>query len=305
MAFPPVPFQEWFLRQTSTGNAALNAYVARVKADGGVVEAIGCVPLAVWDWVAPVVPTYGPEVTAWIARLNTEGFTLPSAANLSLLDTFVSALKSAGAWTGLDLLEIWAQDSNSVNAGRVNFKNPSATVGTIYNAVTFTNKVGITGDGVSAYVDTGYNPADNGVNFTQNDASFGAFVVDRGTSDYLLGLIDSDNTRYRPRTITNQRLNTASNISFATAQQEGFSGIHRTSSSNVNNLQTDGTIGANVASTSTAPLSADGNLSIFRSRINYSNGAVGVVYAGASFTSGEWLAFRNAVVTYINAVAAL
>ena len=53
MAFPPVPFQEWFLRQTSTGNAALNAYVARVKADGGVVEAIGCVPLAVWDWVAP------------------------------------------------------------------------------------------------------------------------------------------------------------------------------------------------------------------------------------------------------------
>ena len=53
MAFPPVPFQEWFLRQTSTGNAALNAYVARVKADGGVVEAIGCVPLAVWDWAAP------------------------------------------------------------------------------------------------------------------------------------------------------------------------------------------------------------------------------------------------------------
>jgi len=53
MAFPPVPFQEWFLRQTSTGNAALNAYVARVKADGGVVEAIGCVPLAVWDWTAP------------------------------------------------------------------------------------------------------------------------------------------------------------------------------------------------------------------------------------------------------------
>lgn len=57
MAFPPVPFQEWFLRQTSTGNAALNAYVARVKADGGIVEAIGCVPQAVWDWTAPAAPT--------------------------------------------------------------------------------------------------------------------------------------------------------------------------------------------------------------------------------------------------------
>jgi hypothetical protein len=57
MAFPPVPFQEWFLRQTSTGNAALNAYVARVKADGGVVEAIGCVPLAVWDWTDSFAPT--------------------------------------------------------------------------------------------------------------------------------------------------------------------------------------------------------------------------------------------------------
>ena len=53
MAFPPVQFQEWFLRQTSTGNAALNAYVARVQADGGTVESIGCVPLAVWDWTAP------------------------------------------------------------------------------------------------------------------------------------------------------------------------------------------------------------------------------------------------------------
>jgi hypothetical protein len=57
MAFPPIPFQEWFLRQTSAGNAALNAYVARVKADGGVVESIGCVPLAVWDWTDSFSPT--------------------------------------------------------------------------------------------------------------------------------------------------------------------------------------------------------------------------------------------------------
>ena len=252
-----------------------------------------------------VSPTYNAEVTAWIARLATEGFAIPSPENLAILNTFVEGRKSSGVWAKLDLLQIWAQDSASANAGRVNIISPLSTISTIYNAITFTNKVDVAGDGVSAYIDTGWNPADNGVNFTQNSASFGAFFSAAGSTDYALGLENINNTRYRPRTITSQRLNTSTNISFDATQGIGFSGIRRTSSSNVNNLQKDGTVGVDKASTSTSLLSGNGNFCLFRSQTNYSDASIGIAFAGGNLTNADWLDFRNGVVTYLNAVAAL
>lgn len=301
MAFPPVPFQEWFLRQTSAGNAALNAYVARVKADGGVVEAIGCVPLAVWDWVAPVVPTYGPEVTAWIARLNTEGFTLPSAANLSLLDTFVSALKSAGAWTGLDVVEIWAQDSNSADAGRVNLVSPSDTLATLYNAITFTNKVGVQGDGVSAYIDTGYNPSTYGGNYVAGD-NFNAVWVNSAATGITVVMGQQSGSSYR---IYNA----------STSNHRAHCTI-----SGTNDLSGTGWIAANKSSTTAGTLFKDTTANAFsggialsidnvtrtllRSVSVYSDAGISIYMAGANQTANN-TAVRTAVNNYLTAVASL
>jgi hypothetical protein len=49
----PVWFQDWYNNGSGGIAAAAQTYIDRVEADGGAVESIGCVPSAVWNWVAP------------------------------------------------------------------------------------------------------------------------------------------------------------------------------------------------------------------------------------------------------------
>jgi hypothetical protein len=49
----PVWFQDWYNNGSGGIAAAAQTYIDRVEADGGAVESIGCVPSAVWDWIAP------------------------------------------------------------------------------------------------------------------------------------------------------------------------------------------------------------------------------------------------------------
>lgn len=303
----PVWFQQWHLGQ-NTGKPAQTAYVNRVTADGGIVEAIGCVPQDVWDWVAPVVPAYGPEVTAWIARLNTEGFAVPSAANLSLLDTFVSALKSAGAWTGLDVVEVWAQDSNSANAGRVNLVSPSDTLATLYNAITFTNKVGVQGDGVSAYIDTGFTPSTYGGNYSNNDVSIGAYVFSQSTvtaHEFISNDGANGALRIRNANTGVQRINCTSNLSPAVSfGTTGFLMAHKTSALNVTS-QVDATLTSHVygSNTTTTP---DGNVILFAQGglAAFCDPGISIFIAGGNISSSA-LSVNTAVSNYLTAVAAL
>jgi len=305
MAFPPVPFQEWFLRQTGAGNAALNAYVARVKADGGVVESIGCVPLAVWDWTDPFAPTNpvppSAELTAWINKLNTEGFTLPSAANLTLMDAFITDLKSAGAWNSLDVIQMWAQDSNSVNAGKVNLKSPSDTIATIYNAVTFTNKVGIAGDGVSAYVDTGYNPSSYGGNYV-SVSNFNAVWVSAAASGVtaVMGEVSSASIRVYNENTSNHRVHCtvpgAINLSGT-----GWIAANKTSTT-AGTLFKDTT--ANAFSGGVSLSIPNENRALFRTIGTYNDSGIAIYMAGADMTAIN-TAIRTAVSNYITGVAAL
>ena len=304
----PVWFQQWFLGQTS-GNAAQIAYVNRVEADGGVVEAIGCVPSGVWDWTAPVGPAYGPEVTAWIAELATQGFASPSAANLSLLDTFVSALKSAGVWTGLDIVEVWAQDSGSANAGRVNLVSPSDTLATLYNAVAFTDKVGIQGDGVSAYVDTGFTPSTYGGGYSDNDAFIGAYVFSQSTvtaHEFISNSGANGALRIRNSNSVVQRINCVSNnlttaVGFGTT---GFLGIHKTSNLNVI-AQVDSTTSSHSYGfdSTTTP---DGNIVLFAQTglAAFVDAGISIFMAGSE-QSANASALNTAVSNYLTAVAAL
>lgn len=245
---------------------------------------------------------YSAEVTAWIARLNTEGFALPSAANLALLDTFVAALKSAGAWTGLDVVEVWAQDSNSANAGRVNLVSPSDTLATIYNAVTFTNKVGVQGDGVSAYIDTGYNPSTYGGNYATGNNFNAVWVNTTGVvlTSPLMGEASSSTFRVLNASTTTHR-------------------VHSGNTGSVN-LSGTGWVAANKTTTTTASLFKDTtetavsalvdlaianqNRVLFRTSASYGDSGIGIYMAGANQTANN-TAIRTAVSNYLTAVAAL
>jgi hypothetical protein len=244
---------------------------------------------------------YGPEVTAWIAQLNTEGFDVPSAANLALLDTFVSALKSAGAWTGLDVIEIWAQDTASANAGRVNLVSPSDTLATLYNAIAFTTKVGIQGDGVSAYVDTGFNPSSHGGNYVTGDNFNAVWVnsVDTGVG-VLMGYASSNSFRIYNTSTSSHRAHCAG-ISATDLSGTGWVAANKTSATDVSFFK-DTTEDSQTASTSISI--PDENRVLFRSQSVYSDAQIGIYLAGSNQVANN-TAIRTAVSNYLTAVAAL
>jgi len=295
----PVWFQDWYNNGSGGIAAAAQTYIDRVEADGGAVESIGCVPSAVWDWTAP---DYDAAVQTWIAKLITEGFTSPSSDNLSLLNTFVLALKSAGVWSNLDVIQVWAQDSNSVNAGRVNVVNPSDTLATLYNSVSFTNKVGITGDGVSAYVDTGYNPSTYGGNYASGDNFNGCWVHSGATGlGAIVGNAVSQNIRIFNAGTSNHRVYSAIVGSFTDLSGSGWVAANKKTNATAS-LFKDTT-----ESTFSGMLNLaipNENMTLLRSDAVYTDAGISIYMAGANMTSDN-TAIHTAVNNYLTGVAAL
>jgi hypothetical protein len=106
-----------------------------------------------------------------LQRQIADGITLPSEANLLLISSTIDSLKAAGAWSIADRIAFWGNDSSSTGFGTINAKTPSADLATIVNSITLVNKKGVEGDGVSAYIDTNYNPTTDAVNYGLNSAS--------------------------------------------------------------------------------------------------------------------------------------
>ena len=104
--------------------------------------------------------------------------TPPGDAIAATQNTMVCGLVADGVWAKLDIFYLFAQTTNAASEALMNW----VTTG-LYNAVivpnggalTFTALEGFTGDG-AAYINTGYNPTDHGVNFIQDSASFGYYA---------------------------------------------------------------------------------------------------------------------------------
>lgn len=92
------------------------------------------------------------ETTALLAAMTSQ----PNRQRQRLIDTAIGALKTAGIWTKLDALQVYA--AHHEQAGRVDWKLPSR-VASRTETLTFTADRGFAGDGVSGKLDTGFNPA--------------------------------------------------------------------------------------------------------------------------------------------------
>lgn len=113
---------------------------------------------------------FDPDYQSVLDYATTEGYTLPSAGQQVLQNQLVIDLKDAGVWSKLDSFSVYATD------GDADFALVDWVRLTTQNAIsspTFTVNQGYAGDGVSAYIDTLYNPFTDAVNFLLNDNSFG------------------------------------------------------------------------------------------------------------------------------------
>jgi len=290
-----IAFQYWYLMQGGEGlPAGAIAYKNRVEADGGTTTSLGCVPSQVWEWAE----SYNAQTQAMIDKAIAEGFALPSAANLRLINDAIDGLIAAGAWnTKADVIRFWGNDSGSANFGRINAVNPSSDLAVLVNAVGFVNKKGVEGDGVSARVNTKYNPTVDAVNYALDSASIMLYQYKVATVG--VGLYGDDVSRLRISSLNSvvQRINVGVNLSSAVNfAQVGTLGVHRKDSVNVD-VQTNATISARTYAGSAVLPNYD--LTIFATVgvTQFSNAGVSLEWIGSD-ASSVGVAIHNILDTY-------
>src|SRR5262245_4406995 len=118
--------------------------------------------------------------TAWVNAVVTNGGTV-SAGRQTTVNTLITTLKSAGIWTKLDRLWLWAAENQ-----------PSAltdlvglSLATAVNSPCFTADRGYTGNGSTSYIDTLFDPT-TGTAFNQNSCHFSVWVRTLDTNTQIL-----------------------------------------------------------------------------------------------------------------------
>jgi hypothetical protein len=225
---------------------------------------------------------------------TTQSYTLPSAGQRAKQNQLLVGLKRAGAWSKLDTFAVFATDGDS-NFALIDWKR--LTTYTAVNSPAFTTNAGFRGNGTSSYIDTNFNPATNGVNYKQNDASRFLWnkIISAGSRWLDGNIVANTNGMYSNNSINNKINQGTANLSAAAPMNNlGLSSINRISSTNV--VLFDDTTQYTGTANSTAVSS--NNQFIFRGGTNYSNSQTSVYGMGASLVS-ENTALYNALNTYI------
>ena len=234
---PPYTYQ-WKRGVTNIGTDA-NTYTL-VTADAG--QNITCVVTACdSDGCTPAtsnsVYILDADYASVLARGTTLGYTLPDATLQVKQNATVLSLKSAGIWSKLDVLYFFA--TNNSNMATLNFKAPSSHQVTLVNSPSFTASQGFKGNASTSYLNTNFNPATSGVQYTLNNASRFIYLKTAFVTPVMYILDNSagaTTNRMNNRSDNDQRINQGSAV--ITGGNGDLSGaglkvINRTSSTNV------------------------------------------------------------------------
>lgn len=157
---------------------------------------------------------FSAEYNAILARGTALGYTLPSAGQQIKQNALIETLKSAGIWSKTDIFYMFANDGSREFA-TLNWMNPSAHQCTLLNSPTFTANDGFLGNGTSSFINTNYNPASSGINYTLNDASIFTYNKTYVLNAFLSGVdIGAFNCLRMSPASGNQRINMGSTASF-------------------------------------------------------------------------------------------
>lgn len=246
--------------------------------------------------------TDSPEYNAILNYANTQGYSTPSESQITLQLSLLNSLKTIGVWDKLDVFYVFATDGDS-DFATLNWKAPSSHQVTKINSPTFTANSGFAGDGSSSYLDTNYNPATSGTNYTLNDASISVWSNDFVSNDFITGTISAGvNVMRMSGSSSNQRINMGGSSGFTPTVNFSDSSkklrqFNRTSSTNM-------TAFIDTTSTTHTGNSTEifsGNQLILRSFSSYSSTEVAFFGMGASLVS-ESVDFYNALNTYKSAI---
>ncbi len=254
---------------------------------------------------------YDADYQALLDRATTLGYTHPSTAQKTLQNQFVLDLKSAGIWSELDILYVFATDGNSSFA-QLNWKTPASYEITQVASPTFTTNEGFDFNGTTQYLNTNWAPGTHGVNYTRNDASIGAWVndnvsatrADLGCSNNADGstngiFLNSSSSTGNMITRTNDN----SGQSTAVAASVGFNVGQRRASNDKRSWKDGVQINSSATASTALPTvnlflgatNGNGTATVFSTR------EISMAFAGSSLTGME-LDFYNAWNTYFTSL---
>jgi hypothetical protein len=251
------------------------------------------------------------EYQAVLSYATTQGYTLPSASQQVLQNQLVIDLKAAGIWNKLDTFGVFATDaedspgSNTSDFALIDWIRLSQY--TAINSPTFTTNQGFKGNGTSSYIDINYNALTNGVNFTQNDASFGFYQymarTTIGISENNFGTGAFPGNYVRPIVPARFAVNNSSLAATADAtylyNNIQFTHVNRNNSAQINPYVDGVSLGPKTAASvglSTSPFFVFKNsASIFQ------DSGISIIFVGGSLSS-ESLNFYNAINTYLTSI---
>ena len=120
------------------------------------------------------------------AQLIISAFTTPPTdERAELINATVQRLKVGGVWPLLDVLYMFAAADSQ--AALVNWRKPGTFNATLVNAPTFAADRGFTGNGTTAYIETGYNLLSSG-QYTETECHISARNLNAaGTADRFVG----------------------------------------------------------------------------------------------------------------------
>ncbi|MDP3740357.1 MAG: hypothetical protein Q8R02_23425 [Hyphomonadaceae bacterium] len=230
-----------------------------------------------------------------------------SSSRLSLVSQTVRRLKQGGVWANLDRLWLFAAE-NSTQA-LIDLK--ARAVATAVNSPTFTASRGFAGDGATAYIDTGFNPATAGGNYVRDDACEGAWVETAQTASasahHYMSYDEAIYTYIRQTNTTAYSFgvnNAAGDTSYTFVTQTGAWHAQRTASNayalyqNGVSVQTGALTSAAVSSRNFFVLAGNNGGAPYLP----TDGRLSGAWLGKSLTVGQLAAFYAAMRAYMTAV---
>lgn len=231
-----------------------------------------------------------------------------SAGSGSLIGALVAGLQADGVLPSLDRLWVFAQPTTAL--AKVDLI--AGAMATLQNGPTFTPNRGYAGDGLSAYIDSNFNPSTAGGHYTRNDASYGVWVVAANTvtSGRLIGYdgFNATELRYNAASNYSMGINSASYTGTGVASTStGLFVATRVGASGAGSQNTyyngAGLVADNQASTALPSQ----NFFVLASNqggsaIAPSDGRAGLAFIGGSLTAAQVSALYSRARTYMTAV---
>ena len=185
--------------------------------------------LASHGLIASQIASFDADAVAFFGRVTTAGGSLTNTEQ-SAVNTLVVDMKAAGIWSGMKA--IYPMVGASAAACAQNLKSSSFT-GTFTSGWTFAS-TGVTGNGTSAYMDTGLIPSVNlslnssHIAIYHNQSTAGGVSIGSSNNSYARGIYISP--RFPSLNEAYIRINDSTGISASSSDASGFWIASRTAS---------------------------------------------------------------------------